>query len=63
MTDLPDEWDRVAEHVRWPQPDLRRSYVDGQVVLEDPEGRPIMQSDTVADDVVDDLEKGGGSRR
>lgn len=58
MTKLPDEWEVVATHVRWPQPDLRRSYVDGAVVLEDPEGRPIIQSDMVADDVVDDLEKG-----
>jgi hypothetical protein len=58
MTELPAEWEHVAAHVRWPQPDLRRSYVNGKVVLEDPEGRPIMQSDTVADDLIDDLEKG-----
>jgi hypothetical protein len=58
MSNLPDEWEVVATHVRWPQPDLRRFYRDGVVVLEDPDGRPIMQSDTVADDVVDDLEKG-----
>ncbi|QGX95010.1 hypothetical protein EI982_09505 [Haloplanus rallus] len=58
-SELPDEWERVAEHVRWPQPDLRRHYPgDGSVVLEDPEGRPIMRSDTIADDVVGDLEKG-----
>jgi hypothetical protein len=58
MSNLPEEWEVVATHVRWPQPDLRRFYRDGVVVLEDPDGRPIMQSDTVADDVVDDLEKG-----
>lgn len=58
MSELPQEWEVVATHVRWPQPDLRRSYVDGDVVLEDPSGKPIIRSDTVADDVVDDLEKG-----
>lgn len=58
MGDLPDEWKVVATLVRWTQPDLRRSYLDGTVIIEDPSGRPIMQSDTVADDVVDGLEKG-----
>jgi hypothetical protein len=58
MTDLPAEWQVVAAHVRWPQPDLRRRYVDGDVLLEDAEGRPVMRSDTIADDVVDDLESG-----
>jgi hypothetical protein len=57
VSKLPAEWEVVAPHVRWPQPDLRRSYVNGKIVLEDPDGEPVMQSDTIADDVVDDLEK------
>jgi hypothetical protein len=61
VTELPDEWKVVATHVRWPQPDLRRSYDDGAVLLEDPAGRPVIRSDTVADDVVDDLEKGAST--
>lgn len=59
MTELSDEWKVVATHVRWPQPDLRRTYAAGDVVLEDPSGIPVIRSDTVADDVVADLEKGG----
>ncbi|WP_251329573.1 hypothetical protein [Haloplanus pelagicus] len=56
MSELPAEWQGVATHVRWPQPDLRRRYEPGAVVLDDPEGTEVLRSDTVADDVVD-LEK------
>lgn len=57
MIELPAEWVVVPTHVRWPSPDLRRHYERGEVVLDDPAGREILRSDTVADDVVDDLEK------
>jgi hypothetical protein len=55
--ELPAEWVVVPTHVRWPTPDLRRRYDGGEVVLDDPAGREILRSDTVADDVVDRLEK------
>jgi hypothetical protein len=61
MSELPAKWEVVATHVRWPQPDLRRRYAGGDVVLEDPAGSAVIRSDTVADDVVDDLETGGGT--
>jgi hypothetical protein len=56
VSELPAEWQAVTTHVRWPQPDLRRRYEPGAVVLDDPEGTEVLRSDTVADDVVD-LEK------
>jgi hypothetical protein len=56
MTGLPREWERIPLHVRWPQPDVDRRYVDGDVVLVDGD-ELVMRSDTIADDVVDDLEK------
>jgi hypothetical protein len=56
MADLPPEWERVPEHVRWPTPDVEREYVDGHVVLVDA-GERVMASDTIAADLVDDLEK------
>lgn len=61
MTELPDEWKVVATHLRWPQPDLRRRYAGQDVVLIDESNRLIIKSDTVADDVVDDLEKGAST--
>lgn len=57
MSELPAEWEVVPPHVRWPQPNLRRHYDRGEIVLNDPAGREVLRSDTVADDVVDDLEK------
>lgn len=62
MGDLPREWERVPVHYRWPDPRLERSYVNGLLVLNDPDGNPVMQSDTVADDLLDDLEMGAPSR-
>jgi hypothetical protein len=61
MTELPDEWEVVATHIRWPQPDLERRYAGDDVVLVDDSNQPVIKSDTVADDVVDDLEKGGSA--
>ena len=57
MSELPAEWRVVPTHVRWPSPDLRRRYDRGEVVLDDPTGREILRSDTVADEIVDGLEK------
>jgi hypothetical protein len=63
VSELPEEWEVVATHVRWPQPDLKRRYAGEELVLIDDSNRPVIRSDTVADDAVDDLEKGGESRR
>ncbi|WP_251327917.1 hypothetical protein [Haloplanus pelagicus] len=57
MAKLPREWERMPEHYRWPDPILRRRYESGAVVLDDPDGGEVLRSDTVADDLVDDLEK------
>jgi len=57
VTELPAEWAQVPVFYKWPQPDLRRRYDRGEVVLDDPAGTEVIRSDTVADDVVDDLEK------
>lgn len=57
MTDLPAEWRVVPTYVRWPDLDLRRRYDGGEVVLDDGDGAEVIRSDTVADDVVDQLEK------
>lgn len=57
MTELPDEWKRVAVHVRWPDPDLRRRYWQDRIILLAPDGTAVLESDIVADDLVDDLEK------
>jgi hypothetical protein len=57
MTALPAEWRSVPAHVRWPDPELRRRYDAGEVVLDD--GDEVIRSDTVADDVIDGIETGG----
>jgi hypothetical protein len=57
MTTLPAEWRVVPTHVRWPDPDLRRRYDADEVVLDDGDGSEVIRSDTVADDVVDRIEK------
>ena len=57
MSELPAEWRVVPTHVRWPSPDLRRRYDRGEVVLDDTDGDEVIRSDTVADDVVDGVEK------
>lgn len=57
MTDLPAEWMQVPVFYKWPQPDLRRRYDCGEVVLDDPTGTEVLRSDTVADDIVAGLEK------
>jgi hypothetical protein len=57
MSELPAEWAVVPTHVRWPDADLRRRYDGGEVVLDGPDGDEVLRSDTVADDVVADLEK------
>lgn len=56
--ELPPEWKSVAVHVRWPSPDLERTYLPGgTIVLTDHRGREMIRCDVVADDLVDDLEK------
>jgi hypothetical protein len=62
MGELPREWERVPEHYRWPDPLLQRHYEPGAVVLDGPDGVEVIRSDTVADDLLDDLEKGAPSR-
>ncbi|WP_257627755.1 hypothetical protein [Haloplanus salinarum] len=56
-SELPAEWAIVPRHVRWPDPILLRRYEPGAVVVEDPDGDEVIRSDTVADDVVDGIEK------
>jgi len=62
MDELPREWERVPSHYRWPDPILQRRYEPGTVVIEDPGGTEVIRSDTIADDVIGDLEKGAPSR-
>jgi len=62
MGELPREWERMPVYYRWPDPILERRYEPGAVILDDPEGGEVIRSDTVADDLVDDLEKGVPSR-
>lgn len=57
MGELPAEWRVVPTHVRWPDTDLRRRYDGAEVVLDGPDGAEVLRSDTVADDVVDRIEK------
>jgi hypothetical protein len=57
VTTLPPEWHSVPVVYRWPTPELRRRYDGTGVVLDDPDGDEVIRSDTVADDVIDDLEK------
>lgn len=57
MGELPTEWRVVPTHVRWPDADLHRRYDCGEVVLDGPDGDEVLRSDTVAEDVVTDLEK------
>jgi len=62
MGELPREWEQVLVYYRWPDPLLQRHYEPGAVVLDDPDGAEVIRSDTVADDLLDDLEKGAASR-
>jgi hypothetical protein len=57
MGELPREWERVPVHYRWPDPMLQRRYESGMIVIEDPGEGEVLRSDTVADDLVDGLEK------
>jgi hypothetical protein len=59
MGDLPREWERVPVFYNWPVPELSRRYDHGEVVLDAPEESGVIRSDTVADDLLDDLEKNG----
>jgi hypothetical protein len=59
MTTLPPEWHSVPVFYRWPTPELQRRYDGTDVVLDDPDGDEVIRSDTVADDVIGDLEKLG----
>jgi len=62
MGELPREWEQVPVYYRWPDPLLQRRYEPGAVVLNDPDGAEVIRSDTVADDLLDDLEKGAPPR-
>lgn len=62
MDELPREWERVPVYYRWPDPILQRRYEPGAVVLNDPDDAEVIRSDTVADDLLDDLERGTPSR-
>jgi len=62
MGELPREWEQIPVYYRWPDPLLQRRYEPGAVVLDDPGGDEVIRSDTVADDLLDDLEKGAASR-
>jgi hypothetical protein len=62
MGELPREWESVPVHYRWPDPILKRRYEPGEVVISDPDKGDVIRSDTVADDLVDDLERGAPSR-
>lgn len=57
MGELPREWERVPVHYRWPDPILECRYESGVVILDALTGNEMIRSDTVADDLVDDLEK------
>ena len=62
MGDLPREWERVPVYYRWPDPLLQSRDVPGGIVVEDSDGAEVIRSDAVADDLLDDLEKGAPSR-